>query len=376
MQYDYVILGAGAVGMATALAVKRKSPSVSVLVLDRCKDIGKFASGNNAGLIHSGIHEDRRHILKSQLCLRGNNLMRDFCRKYNIPLVRSGMLVAVSVWLHKSQLQSAHERLEDLAYNADELGIPYEVLDAKQVMNISGNRNTAEALYIKNVYLLDIHRYLSGLRDLLRDNNIILFLGAVISEVTQRGKNWIISLDTNEEIQGRCIINCTGSHADEVAALFGFEIPVEYLYQGDFYSVRGRGIAEQIRVPINSVMPKGHGKGVHAYKTLSGSVWLGPITKIAIERSFKKLLSPKPIPVSEEELKQHAQLFFGETKASFSLDTIGFRPKIVPAGADDDFHFCFLRGAAPRFASFYGIQSPGLTASLALGEYAANRLCL
>jgi L-2-hydroxyglutarate oxidase LhgO len=186
--------------------------------------------------------------------------------------------------------------------------------------------------------------------------------------------HWTIGLTSDHRIEAPHVINCAGGHADQVANLFGFNIPQHILYQGDFWAMLEEGLEQQVRVQINPVMPEGYGKRVHVYTTLHGEVWIGPITRVVDDRSFRSLLDASHQSITRERLASYASLFFEQPVARFVCRDTGFRSKVVPEGIDDDFHYDVLSKSGPYFSCFYGIQSPGLTASIALGQMVANEL--
>jgi L-2-hydroxyglutarate oxidase LhgO len=195
-----------------------------------------------------------------------------------------------------------------------------------------------------------------------------------IRAVGHGARHWSIELTSDHRIEAPHVINCAGGHADQVATLFGFHIPEHILYQGDFWAMLDEGLDRQVRVPINPVMPEGYGKGVHVYTTLHGEVWIGPITRVVDDRSYQSLLDASHQPIATEHLASYASLFFEKPVDRFVCRDTGFRSKVVPEGIDDDFHYDVLSKNEPYFSSFYGIQSPGLTASIALGRMVANKL--
>jgi len=372
--FDAIVIGASAIGLNTALAIKRKNPHSRVALVERFDRPGLFASGHNAGLIHSGIHESRRFRLKAETCIEGNALLQQYCEAQGVQLKKTGMLIAVSKALSKEAQYSASKRMHALLANADEMSVRYELVEGAQVIALSGNRLIREAIHVPDVFLLNIQQYLSSLQRLAADQQIQGFYGARITTVEAGASEWIIGLSDGQTLRAAQVVNCTGGHADQVASLFGVEIPAHILYQGDFWAIRDEGLAEQVRVPINPVMPEGQGKGVHVFTTLNGEVWIGPITKTVSDRDYGKLIDAKRLPVSEEELAACASLFFDAPPSRFAFRDTGFRSKVVAEGVDDDFHFEVFRPGGLYFSTFYGIQSPGLTASIALGRLAAAQL--
>lgn len=372
--FDYVIIGASAIGLNAAISIKEKHPLATIAILERFDRPGLFATGHNAGLIHSGIHENARHKLKTDTCIRGNALIQEFCRDHGVQLKKTGMLVAVSKALPQDGQASATERMHSLIDNARKLSITYDLIDGKRAESLSGNRVIKEAIHLPDVFLLNINQYLTALQRLAREMDITVLYGAHIKAVEQNSTNWIINLADASEVSAANVINCAGGHADQVATLFGFEIPQHILYQGDFWAMLDEGLAEQVRVPINPVMPEGYGKGVHVYTTLHGEVWLGPVTKVVDDRSYRSLLDASHQAITSERLAAYASLFFEKPVNRFVCRDTGFRSKVVPEGVDDDFHYDVLSKTGPYFSSFYGIQSPGLTASIALGKMAASEL--
>jgi len=131
-KFDYVIIGASALGLNSAMSIKQKHPAATVATLERFDRPGLFATGHNAGLIHSGIHENATHRLKSATCLEGNVLMQKFCRDHGVQLKKTGMLVAVSKALPPDAQANSTERMHKLAANAQQLSIRHELLNSKR----------------------------------------------------------------------------------------------------------------------------------------------------------------------------------------------------------------------------------------------------
>ena len=373
-KFDYVVIGASALGLNSAISIKQKFPAATVAILERFDRPGLFATGHNAGLIHSGIHENATHSLKSATCIHGNVLMQEFCREHGVQLKKTGMLVAVSKALPLDAQANSSERMHALAANARQLSIRHELVDGKRAESLSGNRLIADAIHLPDVFLLNINQYIATLRRLAGMAGIVTMYGARIHAVEQNSGHWTIGLTSDHRIEAAHVINCAGGHADQVATLFGFDIPQHILYQGDFWAMLDEGLDQQVRVPINPVMPEGYGKGVHVYTTLHGEVWIGPITKVVDDRSYESLLDASHQSIARERLASYASLFFEKPVDRFVCRDTGFRSKVVPEGVDDDFHYDVLSKDTPYFSSFYGIQSPGLTASIALGQLVASAL--
>lgn len=266
---DVLIIGAGIVGVTTALALKRRSPGLRIVLLEKEPATGRHSSGRNSGVLHSGIYYPPGS-LKAAVCHQGAIEMAAFHREHGLRLRECGKLLVTA-------RDADQPQLELLAARAVEHGIPVERLDAQQLGDAEPDARSAsgEALYVPMTSVGDPAAVMRVLTAQLTDAGIALRLGTALQSVDTARR--VATLTDGDRIAYGHAVNTAGLYADRVAQQFGCAERYTLLpFKGLYWKLDPRsGLrfrhlvypVPDLRVPF---------LGIHTTTTVDGATYLGP----------------------------------------------------------------------------------------------------
>ncbi|RJT42553.1 NAD(P)/FAD-dependent oxidoreductase [Mesorhizobium waimense] len=358
---DCVVAGAGVVGLAIARALALSGREV--LVVEKAADIGTGTSSRNSEVIHAGIYY-APGSLKARLCVEGRERLYAYCRERNIGHARTGKLI---VAVEAAQL----DRLQTIRANAQRSGVDdLELLTHVEAEGLEPQLNCAGALLSPSTGIVDSHALMLSLRgDAEAAGASFAFLTTVAAAVVEADGVQIRTLDASGEpfeLKAGAFVNAAGLDAQALAGrIEGFPqglIPQQWLARGNYFALSGRSPFSRLIYPV----PVDGGLGVHLTLDLGGSARFGPDVEWIDHVDYT--VDPG-----------RADSFYGEIRRywpGLADDALlpayaGVRPKLSgPGQPAADF---VLQGPADHGAggivNLFGIESPGLTASLAIAEY-------
>ena len=261
---DVLIAGAGIIGLTLALQIKRRLPSLSVVVIEKESSAAFHASSRNSGVLHSGIYYSSSS-LKAKFCIEGNRRMREYCELRSLPINRCGKLVVATT-------EEECSRLEEIRQRATQNGCNVQMLSREAAEEIEPNiRMVGDALFAPDTATIDPVLVCASLQKDIVESGVELHLSTMFHDqrhgeiVTSRG-----------EYLPRCFINCAGLYADKIAHMFGKGslytlLPFKGLYLK--YSKNKSDVRTNI-YPVPD--PKFPFLGVHFTKTVDGTIKIGP----------------------------------------------------------------------------------------------------
>lgn len=361
---EAVVVGAGVVGLAVARALALAGREV--IVVERNAAIGEETSSRNSGVIHSGIYYPA-DSLKASLCVTGRTLLYEYCRSREIAHRRCGKLI-VAREAQRPQLEALRTRAR--VNGVDDL----ERLDAAQARALEPEVRCAAALWCPSTGIVDVHQYMASLAADLEAAGGAIVTRTRVAAVTPLHRGFALGLDSGGQrdlVECDLLVNSGGLAAVEFAAAVpGYpdclHEPTAFA-RGNYFSLRGRSPFSHLVYP----MPNEAGLGIHATLDLDGRVRFGPDVEW-VER------------ISYEVDARRAEAFYAAIReywpaledGALAPDYAGIRPKLVAAGepaADFVIEGPRTHGIA-GLINLLGIESPGLTASLAIGERVADLL--
>jgi L-2-hydroxyglutarate oxidase LhgO len=357
-----VVIGAGVIGLAVARRLAQAGREV--IVLEAAEGIGTVTSSRNSEVIHAGIYYPAGSLM-ARMCVSGKHALYDYCRDHGIPHRNCGKLIVATTPNESVKLQSIKAHAE--ANGVHDL----QTLSGKEARALEPALNCDAALLSPSTGIIDSHAFMLALRGDAEDAGTACAFHAPLL----RGK--AISGGFELEVGGEApmtlacelLVNAAGLAATSVArGIDGMPIeliPPAYLAKGNYFSCATRAPFSHLIYPV----PEPGGLGVHLTLDMAGQARFGPDVEWvdAIDYAVDPARAERFYPAIR---RYWPTLPDGALMPSYS----GMRPKIVPpAVAAQDF---LIQGPTDHgvggLVNLFGIESPGLTSSLAIADYVAE----
>lgn len=348
---DVAVIGAGVIGAAVARAHARRGRSV--WVLERHARPAQETSSRNSGVVHAGLYY-RPGSLKAQLCLEGAARLAEYCAARGVGFARVGKVVAAVGAAQEEALAA----LEANALASGATGL--QRWSQAQVRAAFPSSPATAGLFSGSTGIVDAVGLVRALLEDAEAAGATFAASADVTEVEWTGD--AVRLETTRgPLRARQVVNAAGLGSARVAALAGVEAPALHFCRGDYF----RWAKPPAPFPhlLYPVRPRGAaGLGVHVTVDLAGGVRLGPDAEFVDDA-----LDLRPRDDKRAAFASAAETLVGPLSPdALSWDGCGMRPKLSgPGGGDADFHLARPR---PWWVQLSGIESPGLTAALALAE--------
>jgi L-2-hydroxyglutarate oxidase LhgO len=358
---DAVVIGAGVIGLAVARALALGGREV--LVLESARSIGTGTSSRNSEVIHGGLYY-APGSLKARLCVDGRRMLYDYCAARGVAHRKLGKFIVGT--------QPGHEaRLASILATAAANGVEHiDWIDPADAVGAEPALRCTAALHSRETGIVDSHGLMLALQGDLENAGGLVAFDAPLQHAARGGTGWTLRTGGGERFVLGCdwLVNCAGLHAQEVAAaidpLPASAIPRRVLARGCYFALPGRAPFTRLIYPV----PADGGLGVHLTLDLAGQARFGPDVEW-IDR-IDYTVDPR-----------RADRFYDEIRAYWPAcpDGVlqpayaGIRPKLSgPGEPAADFR---IDGPATHgvdgLVNLFGIESPGLTASLAIGQTVA-----
>jgi len=371
-QTDFLIIGAGVVGLAIASEISGRFPENTVTLLDKYPKFGQETSSRNSEVIHAGMYYPE-NSLKAKLCVEGNRLMYEFCKKWNIPHERTGKLIVANTdkeisTLESILIQGKKNDIEDL-----------KLLNRSEITALEPEICAKAAVLSPSTGTVDSHSLMKRLEQLaLNRKTVIAYKHEVLNIEPENEKYRIFYSSPDGSVQSilsSWLINSSGLSSDKTASLMGIDIDEAgyrlHPCKGEYFSIppsKAKRVSHLIYPPPFKDL---RGLGIHLTRFPDKSVKLGP----------------NAFYIDEEDYSVdsgHAVDFFNSIKdylpflelKDLTPDMAGIRPKIQKPGKSiHDFIICHEKERGlKRVINLIGIESPGLTSCLSLARLVGNMI--
>jgi len=365
-QTDALVVGAGVVGLAVARALARRG--LEVAVIERHRRPGEETSSRNSGVIHSGLYYPPGS-LKARLCVAGRDLLYAHCQENHVDYRRCGKIIVAQ----EAQL----ERLQALRIGALANGVTdLRRLDAQEVRELEPAIRCGSGLLSPSTGIVDVHGLMSSLQGSLEAHGGVVALNCELLEASVAERGLLATVRSGEDrttISCRWLINSAGLQACALLSrIHGYpraRLPTAYFAKGSYFACRAAKSWHHLVYPL----PNEAGLGVHATLDLDGSVRFGPDVEWVSAPDYA--LDAARAEGFYAAIREYwPALPDGSLEPAFA----GVRPKLVGAGhpaADFVIEAPEDHGVA-GLINLLGIESPGITASLAIGEEIVRRIGL
>lgn len=362
-QVDTVVVGAGVVGLAVARALALSGREV--LVLEATEAIGTQTSARNSEVIHAGIYYPQGS-LKAQLCVRGKQLLYAYCTERGIGHRRCGKLIVATSQAQVVQLQGIIAKAA--ANGVDDLVL----LTRDEARALEPALECVAAVHSPSTGIVDSHGLMLALQGDLEHAGGMLAFNSPLASACVTAQGIELCARDGTQLRARTVVNAAGVHAPTLARHFeGLDpahIPGEYYAKGNYFTLAGRSPFNRLIYPV----PEAAGLGVHLTIDLGGQAKFGPDVQW-VETPDDLVVDPARGLAFYAEVRKY---WPGLPEGALQPGYAGIRPKISgPGEAARDF---LIQGPAehgvPGLVNLFGIESPGLTSSLAIGEHVADLL--
>ena len=342
--------------MGLAVAYKLCSKYNNILVVEKERAFGQHVSSRNSEVIHSGLYYEP-DSLKAKLCVRGNQLMYDFAKKYAINYNNCGKIIVVPD-------PGEIDKLEVLMQNGKQNGVEgLELISGAEVRQRESIIRAAGGLAVPSTGIIDSHAFMNKLAYLITTEDSDIVYNTEVTRISREDDYYQLSFkDMDYGVKSTIVINSAGLWCDKISAMVGIDDYKLQICKGEYYKT------SMYRNELNSLiypLPTKISLGTHIVLHMDGSIGFGPNAYYVDEIDYSMDDSNKKI------FLKHINKYLDLPEESLSQDFTGIRPKIQgPGEPSQDFIITNeTEKGYHNFINLIGIESPGLTSSLAIAEY-------
>jgi L-2-hydroxyglutarate oxidase len=392
LKYNIIIIGAGIVGLATALKIKEKSPLKNILLIDKEDEVATHQTGHNSGVIHSGLYY-KPDSLKAINCIKGYNMLVDFCQRHEVPFELCGKVVVATSKAEIPILNGLFTR--GIANGLDGL----KMLDEDELHEYEPHVNGLEGFFVPQTGIVNYSVVATKMKQLLEEDGTTFALGEPVSKINTTSTSVQITAG-DEQYEAATLINCAGLYADKIAEMSGDHPGIKIIpFRGEYYKLKPEKeyLVKNLIYPVPD--PDFPFLGVHFTRMKRGGVEAGPNAVLAYKRegykksdiSFKEFLEVLGWPGFQKVAKKYWKTGLGEfyrsySKAAFTKALQKLIPEIeekdlITGGSGVRAQACdrdggliddFLIHQAERTINVLNAPSPAATSALSIGESVAR----
>lgn len=362
-QVDCVVIGAGVVGLAVARALALRGREV--MVLEAATATGTGASSRNSEVIHAGIYYPPGS-LKARLCVEGKGLLYAYCAERGIGHSRCGKLIVATTDAQAMQLQGMQARAAANGVN------DLVLLTGEQARALEPQLECVAALHSPSTGIVDSHGLMLALQGDLENAGGLVVLNSPLVQAECTQDAIYLSTEDGTRLQAAAVVNAAGPQAQQLAGRFAGlpaqHVPPSHYAKGNYFMLPGRSPFSRLIYPV----PEAAGLGVHFTMDMGGQARFGPDVQW-VDSPDDLVVDPARGDAFYAEVRKYwPALADGALTPGYA----GIRPKIqAPHEAAKDF---LIQGPCDHgvvgLVNLFGIESPGLTSSLAIGDYVSRLL--
>jgi (S)-2-hydroxyglutarate dehydrogenase len=392
LKYDIIVVGGGIVGLATALNILETSPSRKVLVIEKETEVARHQTGNNSGVIHSGLYY-KPGSLKAKNCIEGYNLLLDFCKANDVPFDLCGKIVVATEEKEVPLLNNLFQR------GAQNGLTGFKMLNKEQLKDYEPHVNGVAGFFVPQTGIVDYKVVAEKYASLIVMKGGEIHLGEKVLDI-QLSSQSVTVVTSKSSYEAQQLINCAGLYSDKIAKLTVPDIDVKIIpFRGEYYKLKAdrEYLVKNLIYPVPD--PNFPFLGVHFTRMMKGGVEAGPNAVLAFKRegykrsdiNFSELAETLAWPGFQKVAKKYWRTGMGEmyrsfSKAAFTKALQKLLPEIqeqdlVEGGAGVRAQACdrtgglvddFLILEKSQVINVCNAPSPAATSSLAIGKAVAK----
>jgi L-2-hydroxyglutarate oxidase len=280
--FDIAVVGAGIVGLATAMELVNRRPDLNVIVLEKEDRVAAHQTGHNSGVIHAGLYY-KPGSLKARMAVEGARRMLEFCQEHDIPHHQIGKTVV-------AVRQEEIPRLEELYRRATANGVPGLVhLNAAQIRDYEPHSTGVAGLSSPHTGIVDYKAVAAKYAQIIEQGGGLIRFNTRVTGILERPDELILETGTGP-VHARSLINCAGLHSDLIARMMGSTEGIRIVpFRGEYHTLRPEShhLVHGLIYPVPD--PRFPFLGVHFTKRIDGSVEAGPNAVLAFAREGYRL---------------------------------------------------------------------------------------
>lgn len=393
MQYDVVIIGGGIVGLATALQLSQQRPNLKLLILEKEKSVAQHQTGHNSGVIHSGLYY-KPGSLKATNCIKGYQMLIDFCEQENVPYELCGKIVVAT-------RQEQVPLLNNLFDRGQQNGLTQiRKISQGQMREIEPHVNGVDAIYVPYTGIVDYKLVCEKYADKVQAQGAEIRFGERVTGIT-KGHSLSIVQTTTNVYETKLVVNCAGLYSDKVAQMSENK-PIDLRivpFRGEYFKIKPEKhyLVKHLIYPVPD--PNFPFLGVHFTRMAAGGIEAGPNAVLAFSRegyrksdiNAKELWETLTWPGFQKVAAKYWETGLGEmyrsfSKAAFTKALQELIPEIqendlIEGGAGVRAQACDRNGGLlddfailqdEKVINVCNAPSPAATSSLAIGQSVAE----
>jgi L-2-hydroxyglutarate oxidase len=392
MTYDFAIAGGGIVGLATALNLLEKRPGAGVILLEKEAALAAHQTGNNSGVIHSGLYY-KPGSSKARTCVEGRKRLVEFCREHKIAHDICGKIVVATEEYELPKLNELYQRAQANGIEGvEEIGV-------ERMREIEPHVRGIKGLWVPVTGIVDYPAVCAKYAELIRKKGGVIQTSCSVLNVINKGDETVV-VTTGSDVHTKMLINCCGLHSDRVARLAGANPGAKIVpFRGEYYKLKParQSLVRHLIYPVPD--PRFPFLGVHFTRMVLGGIEAGPNAVLAFKRegytrlsfNFRDAIETSLYPGFWRMAFKYWRTGMGEMYRSVSKAAfVRALQKLIPAvrAEDLDDGGAGVRAQAllpdgsmvddfkivrePHAVHVVNAPSPAATASLSIGEQIAG----
>lgn len=394
MKYDVIIVGAGIVGLASALKILQKNSSLKLLLLEKEDGVAKHQTGNNSGVIHSGIYY-KPGSLKAKNCVDGYKMLIDFCRENEVAFKICGKVIVAASQNEIPAMENIYKRGELNGLN----GI--KRLSRNELKEIEPNTDGAAALFIPQTGIIDYTAVAEKYLDLIQHFDAAIEFNRKVENIIVKG-DYCEVVTSGTTFQSKIVVTCAGLFADRIAKITHPDLPLRLVpFRGEYYKLK-----EEKKSLVNSLIypvpdPAFPFLGVHFTRMINGEVECGPNAVLSFKRegytktgfNLRDSFETFTWGGFHSMIRKHWKMGLGEFYRSYNKKAfVKALRKLIPSIQEDDLipggagvraQACMKDGSLlddfyiaedKRVIHICNAPSPAATASLSIGDFISDKV--